>query len=121
MHERVQTAGAKITDLVGLARLTDVERLIPWTVAIFQQMYLLPGKIGLLDASALACIATANPRADQIAAQNGCIQNLESGDLGKNCKSIRENCRDVDPILESEPLYGFLRNTDDDGVVGEDL
>ena len=65
--------------------------------------------------------STVNPRASQIAAQNACIRTLESGSLNKNCTNIRNNCPSVDPIKEGEPLYNFLRDTDDNGVVCESL
>ena len=62
-----------------------------------------------------------DPRAEQKAAQNACIQTLESRNLRTNCTNIRGNCPDVDPIMRGEPLYGSLRDTDNDGVVCETL
>ena len=64
---------------------------------------------------------SSNPRAEQIAAQNACIQTLESKELSKTCTNVRSNCPNVDPILRGEPLYEFLRDTDNDGVVCESL
>ena len=62
-----------------------------------------------------------DPRAAQKAAQNACIQTLESRDLRTNCTNIEQNCPDVDPIRTGEPLYGSLRDSDNDGVVCESL
>ena len=62
-----------------------------------------------------------DPRAAQKAAQTACIQTLESRDLNKTCGNIRTSCPDVDPIRRGEPLYGSLRDSDNDGVVCESL
>ena len=62
-----------------------------------------------------------DPRAAQKAAQTACIQTLESRDLRTNCTSIEDNCPSVDPIRRGEPLYGSLRDTDNDGIVCESL
>ena len=62
-----------------------------------------------------------NPRASQIEAQRACIGTLEAQGLNKNCTNIRRSCPSVAPIRTGEPLYGYLRDTDRDGVVCESL
>lgn len=66
-------------------------------------------------------MGASDPRGAQKAAQTACIQTLESRDLRTNCTNIEDNCPDVDPIRSGEPLYGSLRDTDNDGVVCEGL
>ena len=65
--------------------------------------------------------ADPDPRADQIAAQNVCIATLEAEDARINCTNIRRHCPDVEPIQRGEPLYGSLRDPDNDGVTCESL
>ena len=62
-----------------------------------------------------------DPREAQKAAQTACIQTLESRDLRTNCTNVEDNCPDVGPIRSGEPLYGSLRDADNDGVVCEGL
>ena len=64
---------------------------------------------------------TADPRADQIAAQNACIPTLASKDLPVSCDNIEAHCPSVNPIQRGEPLYEFLRDPDNDGLTSESL
>ena len=74
-------------------------------------------------AGEIICIAGANPRADQIAAQTACKAELES----ITCTAIRDHCPSVGPIQRGEPLYqavgtnGRSNDADDDGIYCEDL
>lgn len=80
-----------------------------------------PGTEEEESGAATTTAPAADPRADQIAAQNACIATLDSNDLRVNCTNIEGNCPDVNPIRRGEPLYESLRDTDNDGVVCEGL
>ena len=62
-----------------------------------------------------------DPRAGQKAAQTACIATLAAGEHRTNCTNVRRYCQNVEPILRGEPLYGSLRDSDNDGIVCESL
>lgn len=62
-----------------------------------------------------------DPRAGQKAAQTACIATLAAGEHRTNCTNVKRYCPDVEPILRGEPLYGSLRDSDNDGIVCESL
>lgn len=80
-------------------------------------------RAALQYASGIICIAEANPRADQIAAQTACKAELDR----ITCTAIRDQCPSVGPIHRGEPLYqaigtnGRSNDSDDDGIYCEDL
>lgn len=62
-----------------------------------------------------------DPRAGQTEAQRACILTLEEREISKTCGNVSDVCPAVEPILEGEPLYEFLRDADRDGIVCESL
>ena len=74
-------------------------------------------------ASGIICISGADPRADQVAAQDACKAELDS----ITCTKIREQCPSVGPIHRGEPMYqakgenGNSNDSDEDGIYCEDL
>ncbi len=62
-----------------------------------------------------------NPRSAQIEAQKACIQALDEQNLSRTCGNVSRACTTVEPILEGEPLYQFLRDADGNGIVCQSL
>ena len=70
----------------------------------------------------IACIPDdPDPRTGQTAAQTACIATLDAAGDPTNCGNIGRRCPDVGPILRGEPLYGSVRDADNDGIACEGL
>lgn len=83
------------------------------------------GETGKMDGPAET--DTADPRADQKAAQRACIATLKVGGHRATCTEIGRYCPNVDPILRGEPLYqpsgtnSRSNDSDNNGIYCESL